>query len=177
MPTPAQPYVAQPFGAQSYPPPVPAPPYEPPVYQPPADTQVVPAYAPVQSSWPAPYPTYPAYPAYDPRTIQATSKNGWGVASLILSIAGLSVLFAMFVGSILGVIFGHMGLNAVKQGTANNRGLALGGVIVGYIGLGVSLVFWIGVIGLTVWIADQDPYYYYSLGAAMGAVPLAGPLV
>jgi hypothetical protein len=50
------------------------------------------------------------------------------------------MVFLPLVGSVLGVVFGHLGLKAVDEGTATNRGLALAGAVVGYIGLGLTVV-------------------------------------
>lgn len=33
----------------------------------------------------------------------------------------------------VGIVLGHLGLRAVKQGVANNRGMALAGTIISYV--------------------------------------------
>lgn len=62
----------------------------------------------------------------------APSTSGWAIASLILSIA--SYLGLPLIGAILGVIFGHMALNEIKrsEGQIQGRGLAIGGLVLGY---------------------------------------------
>ncbi|MDR1189346.1 MAG: DUF4190 domain-containing protein [Bifidobacteriaceae bacterium] len=165
--TSAGPYAAQPFGG-------------PPDRYPPYAGQPGPSYGPPQPQYGtvAPYggyaPTAPyGPPAYAPYLAvtppQATAKNGWGVASLILSIAGVTVIFSLFIGSILGIIFGHLGLHAVRQGTANNRGVTLAGLIVGYVGLGLSIIFWVVIIGL---LGMSSWYYDYGYISALAAYPV-----
>ncbi len=56
-----------------------------------------------------------------------------GIVSLVLGI--------LCFGGLLGIIFGHMGLAACKRGEANNRGVALAGVIVNYSLVGLGLIF------------------------------------
>lgn len=74
-----------------------------------------------------------------------TSKNWMGITSLILSLATL--LFV--ITCIPGVVLGHLGLAAAKRGEANNRGLALAGVIIGWVFLGFGLLF-IGLIAVAI---------------------------
>ena len=74
-----------------------------------------------------------------------TSKNWMGIVSLVLSV----LTPALGITFIPGIIFGHMGLSAVKKGEANNGGLALAGVIVGWVVGGIGLlVIAFAVIGI-----------------------------
>jgi hypothetical protein len=65
----------------------------------------------------------------------APSTSGWAIASLILSLANWVILPG--VGAILGVIFGHIALGEIKrsQGHVEGRGLAMAGLIIGYVSL------------------------------------------
>jgi len=123
----------------AYPPPSQdAPPaYAPPAYgqQPPAYGQQQPAYGQQQpygygQQAPAPYGAY-AYP-----TGQKT--NGLAITSLISSIAAFVIL--PFIASIVGVITGHMALKQLRTSGENGRGLALAGVIVGWVGVAFGLI-------------------------------------
>lgn len=97
------------------------------------------AYQPPEGTNPGNYPPpggagYQGQPAYYgayPGPM-APSTSGWAIASLILSIA--SYLGLPLVGAILGVIFGHMALNEIKrsEGQIQGRGLAIGGLVLGY---------------------------------------------
>ena len=73
---------------------------------------------------------YTATPVATPRT------NGLAVASLILGI-----LWVCYLGSLLAVIFGHVGLSQIKKsnGMQTGSGLAIAGLVLGYIGLGVLI--------------------------------------
>ena len=118
------------------PPPVNAPPPAyvppPPGYAPPP-IQQTPAYNTVAYP-PAPPPGY----AYAANYYAANTSDNWmGIASFVLSLS--SLLFG--ITCIPGIIFGHMGLAAANKGRANNRGFALAGVIIGWVFLGLGLLF------------------------------------
>ena len=68
------------------------------------------------------------------------SKNWMNLVSLIASVS--TVITG--IGWIVGVVFGHLGLAAVKRGEADNRGLGLAGLIIGYV---------LGALGILVFIA------------------------
>lgn len=140
---------APPAAGASYPP---APPYAPP------SAQGQPAYGEQQTGTPQPHaqPTYgqqpyaqPAYgqqpygqPAYGyapPRP-----NNVLAIISLVASIAG--VTFIPLIGSIAGVITGHMSLKQLKTSGENGRGMAVAGTIIGWIGTG----FWLLLI--LIWV-------------------------
>ncbi len=94
-----------------------------------------------------PYPPYPAYPqppfgpgyANYPGPV-APSTNGFAIASLILSIGGFILLG--FVGSALGVTFGHIARSQITRASIPEEGLGLAnaGLIVGYIGLAYNIL-------------------------------------
>jgi len=92
-----------------------------------------------------PYSGQPAYPppvAY-PQPMYAgyaapRPTNGLAIAALICGIAGL-VIFPI-VASVLGVIFGHIAKKQIRESGENGDGLALGGLITGYIGLGLYVL-------------------------------------
>jgi hypothetical protein len=62
----------------------------------------------------------------------APSTSGFAIASLVLSI--VSWLGFVFLGALLGIIFGHIALNEIKQsgGRVEGRGFAIAGLIIGY---------------------------------------------
>jgi hypothetical protein len=73
------------------------------------------------------------------RTSAAGGTNGYAIASLVLGI-----LWLFWIGSVLAVIFGHIALNQVHRNGQSGRGLAIAGLVLGYIGLALFVV---GVIG------------------------------
>lgn len=81
---------------------------------------------------------------YDYRTQSvggATTKiNGLAIASMVLGI-----VWIYWIGSILAVIFGHVALRQIKQsnGSQSGRGMAIAGVVLGYVGLVTFVLFFV----------------------------------
>ena len=93
---------------------------------------------------PMPYGEYyPAGPATPPR-------NGLGVAALVLAVIALIGSCSVAGGILLGtaaVILGILGRGRAKRGEADNGGVALTGIILGFVAIVVSLAFialWVG---------------------------------
>ena len=111
---------------QTYPPSTP--------YYPPQTGPIPPQTGPIAPQQPVYAQTYmqpimaPVYLA------QQTETSGWAIASLICSILGMGLL---------GVIFGHVGLSEIKRGAGRvtGHGLAMAGLIIGYIELGGAFLF------------------------------------
>jgi hypothetical protein len=91
-------------------------------------------YPPPQG-YPPPGQGYPPPPgaAYP----QAVGTNGMAIASLVCSLLG----WLCGIGPILGIIFGILALNKIKQTGEGGRGLAIAGIAIG----AVLIVF--GIIG------------------------------
>ncbi len=68
---------------------------------------------------------------------QAGSTSGLAVASMVLGI-----LWIYWVGSLLAVIFGHIALGNIKKsaGLQQGRGMAIAGVVLGWVGIGFLLL-------------------------------------
>ena len=111
----------------------------------------------------APQPAPMAYPpatyAYSPPT------NSLAVASLVTGI--LSWLLCPFVGAVLAVIFGHVARGQIRQRGEGGGGMAIAGLVLGYVNLGLS------VLGVVVWI------FLFAglaiLGAALGGTSVPSP--
>lgn len=88
----------------------------------------------------APPPRYAPPPSY--RNDPATEKNWMGTTSLILSLVGLFTWFT----AIPGIVFGHLSLSAARRGEADNRGMGLAGLVIGYVVAVLGLVFWVFVV-------------------------------
>jgi hypothetical protein len=94
----------------------------------------------------APPPGYgqqpPPYGAYGVQPYIARKTNGFAIASLILG-----VLWFYWVGSVLALIFGYVGKSQIDKsgGTQDGRGLAIAGIVLGWIGVAVLIVFIIAV--------------------------------
>lgn len=109
----------------------------PPGYAPPPGYEQPPAYDPNAAAAYG-YAQPSAYPGYPPA---APQTSGMAIASLVLSLLGLIGL--ALIGPILGVIFGHMALGEIKRsnGAVGGQGLAMAGLIIGYVELGLTLLF------------------------------------
>ena len=97
---------------------------------------------PAAAAPPPPPPPYATpqyqYPAqYGPGRPVATT-NGLAVASLVLGILTLCGI-----GSILAVIFGYVGKGQIDRsgGAQSGRGLAIAGIVLGWIGIGLLVIF------------------------------------
>jgi hypothetical protein len=92
---------------------------------------------------PAPVPPPSAYPAPMPQqyVVQPAPTNGLAIASLVASI----VWFA-WLGSALAVVFGHIALNQINAsgGREQGKGLAIAGLVMGYLSLGFLLLIILG---------------------------------
>ncbi|HEY8526752.1 MAG TPA: DUF4190 domain-containing protein [Acidimicrobiales bacterium] len=96
--------------------------------------------APPPTGWPSPTPPPPRYRPH--------KLSGLAVASLVL---GITWIF--WLGSILALIFGYLALRQIKRTGDSGKGLAIGGIVLGWIGV-VTLV---GVIALAAAASDDDP--------------------
>lgn len=92
-------------------------------------------YAP---GYPPPYAAggygYPAPPA----------NNGLAVASLVLGIAGLIII--PIIGSIAGIVTGHIARKQIRERGEGGDGMAVGGLVTGYAGAAL----WIGILAFAI---------------------------
>ena len=94
-------------------------------------------------------PSGQASPAPQLSQTEQDAKGGSGlaIASFVTSLAliFLSAGFLSFIGSILG----HVSLSKLKKaGSTENRGLAVAGVIIGWVSTALAWIFLIGFIAL-----------------------------
>lgn len=79
--------------------------------------------------------------------------SGLAIASFVTSLA-LVFLSAGFL-SFIGAILGHVSLSELKKaGSTENRGLAVAGVIIGWVSTALAWIFLIGFISLVVGAAS-----------------------
>jgi hypothetical protein len=110
-----------------------------------------PAGYPPPPPQPYSYPPPPPVP-YSGFTPPPTGpKNGLGVAALVIAIVALVSVWSVFGGVILGlvaVVIGFAARGRVKRGEATNGGVAIAGIVLGFLAIVVGLLFipiWIGV--------------------------------
>lgn len=76
-----------------------------------------------------------------PQPASAQPRNGMGVTALVLGTIGVLLGLAVFLfwlswlPALLALVFGIVGLGHAREGVANNRGMALTGVILGVVGV------------------------------------------
>jgi hypothetical protein len=74
-----------------------------------------------------------------PARMVAGGTNGFAIASLVLGI-----LWIFWVGSVLAVIFGHISLGQIHKTGESGRGMAIAGLVLGYVGIAIFLAALIG---------------------------------
>jgi hypothetical protein len=128
----------------------------------PADQVLPGSYPPAgypAGSYPPPgYP--PAYPApygYGyPMLITGPRNNSLATASMVVSIVGCVLLLCDGIGGIaglVGAILGHVARRQIKQRGEAGDGMALAGIIIGWIAAGITLI---GVIVVAVVIYNSN---------------------
>ncbi|HWR47349.1 MAG TPA: DUF4190 domain-containing protein [Pseudonocardiaceae bacterium] len=80
------------------------------------------------------YPGYPGYPIQRP-------TNGFAIASLVLGI-----IWIYWIGSILALIFGYIARKQIRERGEGGGGLAIAGIVLGWVGIGVLALFLIFVV-------------------------------
>jgi len=105
-----------------------------------------------QSAYQQPYPPSYPYPGYGYGYPYAPprSTNGLAVASLITSVAGLATFLCYGFGiaaGVVGAIIGHMARRQIRSTGQDGAGLALAGIIVGWIATAI------GVVGVLILVA------------------------
>lgn len=80
----------------------------------------------------------PPYPYWQPQP-PSRGTNGLSIAALVLGI-----VWIYWIGSILAVIFGHVAIGQIKRTGASGYGMAVAGLVLGYIGVAILLLLIIG---------------------------------
>jgi hypothetical protein len=131
--------------------------YAPPPQQPGYAAPQPPAYGAPPAYGSAPqYPGQAPYGAAAPYPYAPQQKtNTLAIVSLVASLVGI-VWILPFIGSLVGVITGHMSLNQLKTSGEKGRGLALAGTIVGWVGLAFTIIIGIVIILAIVYAAQSS---------------------
>ncbi len=116
---------------------------------PPPGAPVPPPGAPVPPPGaPVPPPGAPVPPPGVPATVAATGDNSMGVLALIAGILGFTCM--PFIGAVLAIIFGRIGIKKAEQGLATNGAMARVGFWLGVISLVLSAIGFAIIIILTI---------------------------
>ncbi|MDZ5443406.1 DUF4190 domain-containing protein [Micromonospora sp. 4G57] len=110
----------------------------------------VPGPYPPASGLPGPYPPVSAVPyqpgGYPPAgqriAVQAPLTSGMATASLVLGILGVLGGWCLFgLPCILAVILGHVALAETRDGRRSGHGMAVAGLVLGYVFVGPMIAF------------------------------------
>jgi Domain of unknown function (DUF4190) len=98
-------------------------------------------------SYPPPPP--PPYSGYTPPP--TAPKNGLGIAALVVAIIALLSVVGGVVLGVVAIILGFLGWGRARRGEANNGGVAIAGIVLGFL----SIIEAIAVIGFALWGFDR----------------------
>ena len=96
-----------------------------------------------------------------PEAAPIAKTNVLAIVALVAGIAGLTVI--PFVSSIVAVVTGHMARKEVRRTGEQGEGLALAGLITGYIGLGLGVlvgILLVAFFGIVI-ASGMNGYYNY----------------
>lgn len=104
-------------------------------------------YAPV-SGLPVPY-SQPLYQTPILVTVSTPPASGAATASLVLGLIGILMGYCLFgIPCVLAVVFGHIGLVQTRGGEKSGRGMAVAGLVLGYICVIPMIIFTVLFVGL-----------------------------
>jgi peptidyl-prolyl cis-trans isomerase B (cyclophilin B) len=90
-----------------------------------------------------------AYPMY---VQPAPPTNGMSIGALVTGILGLAIV---------PVILGHIALSQIKRTGEQGRGMAIAGLVLGYVCIVAYVVLIVGLVLFGYWLDDQlDDFYY-----------------
>lgn len=85
------------------------------------------------------------HPQYPVQYMMPRRTNGLAVASLA---CGVGQVFFWFLAAIPAVVLGHMARRQIRRTGEDGAGLALAGLILGWIGIALTVVFAVGIVAL-----------------------------
>lgn len=142
----------------TYPPP-PDPPIQ--AYQPPVPPTPRPYGYDYGSPYAPPGPVYPSHPGYAAYPYAPPRRTeGLAIGSLVVSCVGVLGLCFWSVGGLLGfvgAILGHVARRRIRDSGADGSGLALAGIIVGWICTAIAVI---GALALASFLASESGSTY-----------------
>ena len=85
------------------------------------------------------------HPQYPVQYMMPRRTNGLAVASLA---CGVGQVFFWFLAAIPAVVLGHMARSQIRRTGEDGAGLALAGLVLGWIGIVLTVVFVVGIVAL-----------------------------
>lgn len=135
-------------GGTPEPPPQGYPPYPPPAQYSP---QYSGAYPPPPGPYPGSYPPPPPMPYGGYGQVPAAPKNGLGLSALVSGLLSVPAAFTVIGGFLLGLLaiaLGFVGHGRARRGEATNGGIAIAGIVLGVLGIILSVVLAVTMWGL-----------------------------
>lgn len=83
-----------------------------------------------------PAPAYGTPPAYGQTAPSGAKTNTLAIVSLVASIIGL----VSGIGFLVGIVCGHIALGQIKKTGEQGRGMAVAGLIIGYVGIVIAII-------------------------------------
>jgi Domain of unknown function (DUF4190) len=106
---------------------------------------------PPGGAYPGSYPPPPPQPYAGYTPPPTAPRNGLGVAALVVAIIALLTVVGGVVLGVVAIILGFIGWGRARRGEANNGGVAVAGIILGFL----SIIEAVVVIGFAVWGFDR----------------------
>lgn len=100
---------------------------------------------------------------------QFRPTNGFAIASLITGILGFFVLLT----APIAIIFGHVSLSKIKKTGENGRGMAIAGLVLGYVG---TIFLVLTIVGIALFIKHIDRFVPYFEEQQTGDVVMSDTL-
>lgn len=86
--------------------------------------------------------------------------NGMSIAAMVVSLVGLAGICFYGVVSFfvcpVGAILGHISRNKIKKSGEQGAGMALAGIIIGWVGFGLSLLTIGGIVAFIIWAENRS---------------------
>lgn len=101
----------------------------------------------------------PGYPPYPPQYVVVRPTDGMAVASLVTSIAGFLVCVGL--PGVVGALLGHSARRRIRQTGADGDGMALAGIIIGWIGFGLGIalvIFYVAIIAFAITVGSTTTH-------------------
>lgn len=95
-----------------------------------------------------PPPGLPAPPHPYPSPAAHRALNPWAIVSISFAISG--VLGSWCIGGVIAVITGHIARHQIKETGESGAGMALAGLILGYVEIGIFMLFIAGYVAFFV---------------------------
>jgi Domain of unknown function (DUF4190) len=105
-------------------------------------------------------PGYGAQQVYYPGYPPPAKTNGLAIASMVVSIVGAVFLFCYGAGGLVGAvgaILGHVSRRQIRERQESGDGMALAGIITGWIATGLGLLIVAFFVIFIAWAVNNDP--------------------